>query len=287
MTNPISDPLVRNVITEEVTEAPVTLEVTPDGVATVTLNRPHRRNAFDAPTIIALTEIFETLQGAEGVRVVFLRGSGGSFSAGADLDWMRMAADWTESDNRDDAMALAQMLKALDIIPVLTVALVEGSAFGGGAGLVAACDMAVATADTRFGFTEVRLGLTPATISPYVIRAIGPRTATGLFATGAVFDAAHAQAIGLVSQVVADSAALDEIKASMAAEIMNCAPGAVADAKQLVRDVADREIDRGLMDETARRIARARVGDEGKEGVAAFLGKRKPYWAAPDQVAVD
>ena len=282
MPNPITEPLVQNVISDDVAEAPVTLEVTPEGVATVTLNRPHRRNAVDAPIINALTEMFETLQGAEGVRIVFLRGSGGSFSAGADLDWMRMAADWSESDNREDAMALAQMLKALDIVPVLTVALVEGSAFGGGVGLVAACDMAIATEDARFAFSEVKLGLTPATISPYVIRAIGPRTATGLFATGAVFDAARAQAIGLVGEVVSDSAALDAVKAAMSFDIMACAPGAMADAKQLVRDVAGREIDRGLMDETARRIARARVGDEGKEGVAAFLGKRKPSWATQD-----
>lgn len=278
MPNPISDPLVENVISEEVTTAPVTLEATEDGVATVTLNRPHRRNAFDAPTILALTEIFETLQGAEGVRIVFLRGSGGSFSAGADLDWMRMAADWSEDDNRDDAMALAHMLKALDIIPVLTVALVEGSAFGGGVGLVAACDMAIAAQDARFAFSEVKLGLTPATISPYVIRAIGARAATGLFATGSVFGADKAHALGLVSEVVADSAALDEAKARLASDIMACAPGAMTDAKQLVRDVAGRDIDRALMDETARRIARARVSDEGKEGVTAFLGKRKPDW---------
>ncbi|QUD88453.1 enoyl-CoA hydratase-related protein [Phenylobacterium montanum] len=278
MTNPISDPLVENVISEEVTNAPVTLEATPDGVATVTLNRPHRRNAFDAPTILALTEIFETLQGAEGVRVVFLRGSGGSFSAGADLDWMRMAADWSEDDNRDDAMALAHMLKALDIIPMLTVALVEGSAFGGGVGLVAACDMAIATQDARFAFSEVKLGLTPATISPYVVRAVGARAATGLFATGSVFGADKALALGLVSEVVADAAALDAVKARLSSDIMACAPGAMTDAKQLVRDVAGREIDRALMDETARRIARARVSEEGKEGVAAFLGKRKPAW---------
>ncbi len=278
MPNPISDPLVENVISEDVASAPVTLEATPDGVATVTLNRPHRRNAFDAPTIQALTEIFETLQGAEGVRIVFLRGSGGSFSAGADLDWMRMAADWSEEDNRDDAMALAHMLKALDIIPVLTVALVEGSAFGGGVGLVAACDMAVAVQDARFAFSEVKLGLTPATISPYVVRAIGPRAATSLFATGAVFDAEKARQVGLISEVVADSAALDAVKARLSDDIMACAPGAMADAKQLVRDVEGRVIDRAVMDETARRIARARVGEEGREGVAAFLGKRKPAW---------
>ena len=279
MSNPISDPLVENVITEEVTEAPVTLEATPDGVATVTLNRPHRRNAFDAPTIIALTEIFETLQGAEGVRIVFLRGSGGAFSAGADLDWMRMAADWSEDDNRDDALALAEMLKALHDIPVLTVALVEGTAMGGGAGLVAACDMAIAVQDARFAFSEVKLGLTPATISPYVVGAIGARAAAALFATGAVFDAARALTIGLVSEVVADSAALDAAKARLSAGIMACAPGALADAKQLARDVEGKAIDRGLMEETARRIARARVGAEGREGVAAFLGKRRPSWA--------
>lgn len=279
MSNPISDPLVENVITEAVTEAPVTLEATPDGVATVTLNRPHRRNAFDAPTIIALTEIFETLQGAEGVRIVFLRGSGGAFSAGADLDWMRMAADWSEDDNRDDALALAEMLKALHDIPVLTVALVEGTAMGGGAGLVAACDMAIAVQDSRFGFSEVKLGLTPATISPYVVGAIGARAAAALFATGAVFDATRALTMGLVSEVVADSAALDEAKARLSAGIMACAPGALADAKQLARDVDGKPIDRGLMEETARRIARARVGAEGREGVAAFLGKRRPSWA--------
>jgi methylglutaconyl-CoA hydratase len=278
MTNPISDPLVENVISEDVTSAPVTLEATPDGVATVTLNRPERRNAFDAPTILALTEIFETLQGAEGVRIVFLRGSGGAFCAGADLDWMRMAADWNEDANREDAMALAHMLKALDIIPVLTVALVQGSAFGGGVGLVAACDMAVATADAKFAFSEVKLGLTPATISPYVVRAVGPRTATSLFATGAVFDAERARSIGLVSEVVADAAGLDTVKARLSDEIMASAPGAMSDAKQLVRDVEGRAIDRAVMDETARRIARARVSDEGKEGVAAFLGKRKPAW---------
>ncbi|MDR3509042.1 MAG: enoyl-CoA hydratase-related protein [Caulobacteraceae bacterium] len=280
MPNPISDPLVENVISEDITDAPVRLEATLEGVATVTIDRPHRRNAFDAPTIAALTEVFETLHGAEGVRVVFLRGEGGHFSAGADLDWMRMAADWSEDDNRDDAMGLAKMLKALDDIPALTVALVEGSAFGGGAGLVAACDIAVATADSRFAFSEVKLGLTPATISPYVVRAIGPRAATGLFATARVFGAEHALAIGLIEEVAADAPGIEAIKTRIAGEIMACAPGAIGDAKQLVKDVAGKAIDHALMEETARRIARARVGAEGKEGVAAFLEKRKPAWAA-------
>jgi len=279
MSNPISDPLVENVISPDVSEAPVHIEATPDGVATVTINRAHRKNAFDAPTIAALAEAFETLQGAEGVRIVFVRGSGGAFSAGADLDWMRIAADWTEADNRDDAMNLAKMLKALNEIPALTVALVEGSAFGGGAGLVAVCDIAIATADARFAFSEVKLGLTPATISPYVVAAIGPRIAKGLFATGRGFDAAYAQAIGLVQEVVADGAALEAAKARLADEIMACAPGAVAAVKLLVADVWTKPIDHGLMQDTAHRIARARVSDEGREGVSAFLAKRKPNWA--------
>jgi methylglutaconyl-CoA hydratase len=279
MPNPISDPLVENVISPDISEAPVRIEATPDGVATVTIHRAHRKNAFDAPTIAALAEAFETLQGAEGVRIVFLRGDGGSFSAGADLDWMRIAADWNEDDNRADAMGLALMLKALSEIPALTVALVEGSAFGGGAGLVAVCDIAVATADARFAFSEVKLGLIPATVSPYVVSAIGPRAARGLFATGRVFDAAYAQSIGLIQEVVADAAALDAAKQRLAQEIMACAPGAVADAKQLVWDVSGRTIDHELLQETARRIARARVSDEGSEGVAAFLAKRKPSWA--------
>jgi methylglutaconyl-CoA hydratase len=279
MPNPISDPLVENVISPDVAEAPVRIEANERGVATVTINRAHRRNAFDAPTIAALAEAFETLQGAEGVRIVFLRGSGGSFSAGADLDWMRIAADWSEDDNRDDAVGLAKMLKALSDIPALTVALVEGAAFGGGAGLVAVCDIAIATADARFAFSEVKLGLTPATISPYVVNAIGPRVAKGLFATGRAFDAAYAQSIGLIQEVAADAAALDAAKARLEDEIMACAPGAVAAIKQLVWDVWGKPIDHGLMQDTARRIAKARVGDEGREGVAAFLAKRKPSWA--------
>jgi len=245
----------------------------------VTINRAHRRNAFDAQTIAALAEAFETLRGAEGVRIVFLRGSGGSFSAGADLDWMRMAADWTEGDNRDDAMGLATMLKHLSEIPALTVALVEGSAFGGGAGLVAVCDIAVAVADARFAFSEVKLGLTPATISPYVVNAIGPRIAKGLFATGRVFDAAYAETIGLVQEVVADAAALEAAKARIAAAQLACAPGAVAQSKQLVGEVAGKPIDHGLMRHTAHRIAAQRVGEEGQAGVRAFLAGKKAPWA--------
>jgi methylglutaconyl-CoA hydratase len=278
MTNPIADPLVEGPDTDTESSL-VTIEATPEGFATVTLNRAARKNAFDAELIAALHEAFETLHGAEGVRVVFLRGAGGTFCAGADLEWMKAAVDHTEADNRDDALQLARMLKSLWDMPALTVALVEGGAFGGGAGLVAACDLAVSTQDARFMFSEVRLGLVAATISPYVVAAIGPRAARGLFATGRLFDAAHAEKIGLVTEVVADLAALDAARDRMGAEMLACAPEAVADSKRLVEDVAFKAIDHGLMEETARRIARARVSEEGQEGVRAFLQKRKPSWA--------
>lgn len=281
MSNPIVDPLVEVVDTSPTSDL-VRIEATVEGAATVILNRPARRNAFDADLISAMEEAFRTLQGAEGVRVVFVRGAGGTFSAGADLEWMRAAADRSESDNRDDAFEMAKMLKQLWDIPALTVALVEGGAFGGGAGVAAACDLAVATVDARFSFSEVRLGLIPATISPYVVQAIGPRVARALFATGRVFDAAYAERIGLISEIAADSLALDAVRDRIAAEIMACAPGAVADSKRLVADVYGREIDHGLLEETSRRIASARVSDEGQEGVRAFLERRKPSWAASE-----
>ncbi|WP_340646262.1 enoyl-CoA hydratase-related protein [Phenylobacterium sp.] len=276
MTNPIADPLVE-VPDTDLDATLVKIEATREGVAMVTINRPQRRNAFDARLIAALSEAFETLQGAEGVRVVFLRGAGGTFSAGADLDWMREAADRTESDNREDAYAMAKMLKSLWDIPALTVALVEGGAFGGGAGLAATCDMAISTAAAKFSFSEVRLGLIAGTISPYVVGAVGPRTARALFATGSVFDAAYAEKVGLITEVVADTAALDVACARIAAEMMACAPGAVADSKKLVEDVAYRPIE-DVMEETAKRIARTRVSPEGQEGVRAFLEKRKASW---------
>ena len=257
----------------------VQIDATADGVVFVTINRPEKKNAFDAATIAALYEAFETLHGADKVRVVFIRGAGGTFSAGADLNWMRSAADWSESDNRDDAMGLAKMLKALHDVPALTVALVEGAAMGGGAGIVAACDMAVAVEGTRFAFSEVKLGLIPATIAPYVIEAVGARTARALFLTGDIFDAEAAQWFGLVDQVLDDADQIDAFIADFSQSIRACAPGAMGDAKRLVHDVAGRRIDHGLMEDTAKRIARARVSDEGQEGVRAFLDKRKARWA--------
>jgi methylglutaconyl-CoA hydratase len=277
VTDPMNDPFVEVRDTDSQSTT-VLLDATPDGVAIVTLNRPDRKNAFNAEVIAALNQALETLEGADGVRIVFLTGAGGTFSAGADLEWMRDAADFTEADNRDDAMAMAAMLKRLHDLPALTVAVVEGAAFGGGAGLVAACDMAFCTETARFAFSEVRLGLIAATISPYVVAAIGPRRARALFATGRPCDAAFAREIGLIDAVASGSPALKALCEALVADIKLCAPGAVAESKRLVDHVAGRSIDHSLMEDTARRIARARADPEGQEGVRAFLAKRAPGW---------
>jgi methylglutaconyl-CoA hydratase len=279
MANPIADPFVEGIDTDAQSKL-VLIDGTAQGAATVTINRAAKKNAFNAEVIGALSEAFETLEGADGVRVIFITGAGGSFSAGADLEWMRDAAQHTEADNRDDAMRMAIMLKRLYELPALTVALIEGAAFGGGAGLAAACDLAIATGDAKFAFSEVKLGLIAATISPYVIAAIGPRRARSLFATGRLFGADFARDIGLIDEVAADAAGLAAARERIAREIMACAPGAVAASKRLVADVAGREIDHALMEETARRIARTRAGEEGQAGVRAFLAHAKPGWAA-------
>jgi len=257
---------------------PVTLDVSPEGVAIVTLNRPDKRNSFDELVIANLAEHFETLKGADHVRVIFLRGAGKTFSAGADIDWMRRGGERSEAENETDALALARMLKHLHELPQLTVALVHGAAVGGGAGLVAACDIAIAVKSTQFRFSEVRLGITPATISPYVVEAIGPRWTRALFASAESFDAALAERIGLVHRVVETEADLQAMIENYTELALAAAPGAVADAKALVRLVHGHKIDDALARETARRIAQRRASAEGKEGLAAFLEKRKPEW---------
>jgi methylglutaconyl-CoA hydratase len=259
-------------------ENPVILDVSPEGVAVVLLNRPAKRNAFDEMMIAALAEAFETLKGADGVRIVFLKGAGAHFSAGADLDWMKRQGEHDRADNERDALELAHMLKALHDLPHFTVALVQGAAMGGGAGLVAAADYAVAVESASFRFSEVRLGLTPATISPYVVDAIGARAARGLFASALPFDAHTALRLGLVQEVAANEEALLGAMKRLAGLASENAPEAVADAKRLVRDVAGQRLDEGLMRETAKRIAARRASDEGKEGLAAFLERRPPRW---------
>ncbi len=256
----------------------VLLDVSPEGVAVVRINRPEKRNAFDESVIAGLADAFETLKGADHVRVVLLRGAGEHFSAGADLEWMKRQGDRDRADNEADALALARMLKALHDLPQLTVALVQGAAMGGGAGLVAACDVGVALKSASFRFSEVRLGLTPATISPYVIEAIGPRWAKALFATAETFDGAYAEKIGLTQYTVETPQALDEMAEYLCKITLQNAPGAVADAKKLVRDVAGETIDDHLLRETAKRIAARRASEEGKEGLAAFLERRKASW---------
>jgi methylglutaconyl-CoA hydratase len=286
MPNPIADPLVEGLDTDAQSRT-VLIEATPDGVATVTINRADYRNAFNAEVIGALREAFETLEGADGVRVIFIAGAGGTFSAGADPEWMRDAVEQTEADNREDATEMARMLKHLHSLPMLTVALVEGGAFGGGAGLAAACDMAVCTSDAHFGFFEVRLGLVAATISPYVVAAVGPRRARGLFASGRAFGAAEAKSFGLIDLVVEGPEGLAAAKATISADAMLCGPTAVGESKRLVDHVAHRPIDHAIMTETAHWIARVRVGMEGQEGVGAFLEGRAPSWTPASGPADD
>jgi methylglutaconyl-CoA hydratase len=281
MTNPIADPFVEGVDVSPTSDE-VRIEATAEGAATVVMNRPARRNALGPDMFAALNEAFKTLAGAEGVRVVFLRGAGGSFSAGGDLQWMRESVERAEDENREDAMALARMLQAWHDLPQLTVALIDGPAFGAGAGFAAAADLAIATAASTFSFSEAKLGLIPTMLAPYVVRAIGPRRSRGLFATARIFDAAYAERIGLIDEVVADAVALKAAADRIAGQILACAPDAVAGCKRLVEDVVGRHLDHGLMEEMARRNAAARVSEEGQAGVRAFLGRRSPPWAQSD-----
>jgi methylglutaconyl-CoA hydratase len=263
----------------EAIEDTVLLNTTRAGVAVVTLNRPKVHNAFNPDVITRLKDIFETLRGADGVRVVLLEGAGPSFSAGADLAWMRAASDYSPSDNRADAGDMAGMLHSLHTLPQMTIAMVHGAAMAGGCGLLSACDMAIATKSASFALSEVRLGIIPAVISPYVIRAIGPRAASRYFLTAERFDAATAQALGLVHMVVADNDELAKETEKLVQQVFTCAPGAVDAAKDLIRAVEGRPIDSHIMADTSRRIAERRASDEAKEGLSAFLEKRKPKWA--------
>lgn len=263
----------------DVPEDLVLLNTTRAGVAVVTLNRPKVHNAFNPDVIARLSDIFETLRTADGVRVVMVEGAGPSFSAGADLAWMRAAADYTTTDNREDAGGMAEMLRRLSTLPQVTIALVHGAALAGGCGIVSACDIAIATKSASFALSEVRLGIIPAVISPYVIRAIGARAAHRYFLTAERFDAATAHALGLVHSVVEDNAGLAQEAERLVQQIFTCAPGAIHAAKDLISAVAGRPIDRDVIADTARRIAERRASDEAKEGLSAFLEKRKPRWA--------
>ena len=247
-------------------------------VARLRLNRPDLHNAFDAELIAALTMALSELGSDPGVRVVVLEGAGASFSAGADLHWMRGMASASEAENRDDALALARLLRTLDELPKPTIASVHGAAFGGGVGLVAACDIAIGVQEAKFGLTESKLGLLPAVISPYVIAAIGARQARRWFATAERFDAYEAHRIGLVHQVVTDEPALDTAVQQQIDLLLQAGPVAAATAKALVRRVAGAGDAQRTDADNAALIASLRVSPEGQEGLAAFLGKRRPAW---------
>ena len=256
----------------------IKLDATPGGIAVVLLNRPEKHNAFNNQMVAELADAFETLRGEDHLRMVLLRGAGKSFSAGADLDWMRRTGGFTRDENENDAYALAEMLRKLHGLPQMTVAAVTGACMGGGAGLVAACDVAVAMNDAAFSFSEVRLGLTPATISPYVIDAVGPRWAKALFVSGERFDGVYAERMGLVQYTAKDETELEGLIEHLSSLAFQNAPGAVRDAKRLVDEVSGEVISSDLSRETAKRIAARRASEEGQEGLAAFLEKRKPVW---------
>ena len=247
------------------------------GRATLTLNRPDVHNAFDDALIARLTSELQALDSNPDVRAVVLAASGKSFSAGADLKWMQRMADYTEAENLADAQAMAKMMKTLNGLSKPTIARVQGAAFGGGVGLIACCDMAIASEAARFTISEVKLGLIPAVISPYVVAAIGERQARRYVLSAERFDALEAERIGLVHAVVAaedlDAAVNDLVQA-----IGSNGPQAVAEAKNMIAYVARRPADDALIAETASRIARIRVSEEGREGLSAFLEKRKPGW---------
>jgi methylglutaconyl-CoA hydratase len=249
-----------------------------NGVALVTLNRPDRHNAFDEAMIAELTQALATIADTPRLRAVVLLGAGESFCAGADLAWMERMAGFSYEENVGDARALARLLQALASLPKPTIARVHGPAYGGGVGLVACCDIAVAAMEATFALSEAKLGLIPATIGPYVIEAIGARAARRYFLTAERFDAAEAYRVGLVHDIVPSLEALDERVNELLGHLMVAGPHAQAACKALTRAVAHRPIDERVVADTAERIATVRASDEAREGIAAFLGHRSPAW---------
>jgi methylglutaconyl-CoA hydratase len=261
-----------------VTDEAILSRVDARGVATVTLNRPGVHNAFDDALIDALTQCLQRLNSDDAVRVVVLAAEGKSFSAGADLRWMRRVADYSQEQNLEDARRLAELMKTLSRLERPTIARVQGAAFGGGVGLIACCDIAVAADSAAFSLSEVKLGLIPAVVSPYVVRAMGERHARRHMITGERFDADEARRVGLVHEVVS-AEALDARVESFIEQLLLNGPAAMAAAKSLLARVASGPVDETLIEDTARRIAECRAADEAREGIAAFLEKRRPRWS--------
>ena len=251
-------------------------------IGLVTMNRPQKHNAFDDVLIGELTDALRAMEADDAVRLVVLSGAGRSFSAGADLNWMKRMAGFSREENQRDAMGLGALLRTLAHLRKPTVARVQGAAYGGGAGLVAACDIAVASQDASFAFSEAKLGLIPAVISPYAVAAIGPRAATRYFLTGERFDAAEAWRLGLVHELAPSEGELDERVGEIVDALLAAGPVAQREAKELIRAVSGRAVTSELVQDTAERIARVRSSPEGREGVAAFLEKRRASWVPPE-----
>lgn len=256
-----------------------TLQIDVDkGVGVIRMNRPEVRNAFNETMIAELTQAFRAADADPGVRAVLLAGQGPAFCAGADLNWMKKMSGYGLKENQADAMGLAAMLNTIYMMAKPTVARVHGPAFAGGMGLVAACDIAIAAQEAEFCLSEVKLGLTAATISPYVVAAMGERHARRYFLSAERFTAAEAFRIGLVHDL-ATMEGLDASVNALLAHLLSASPGAIASSKELIRAVARAPIDQKMVADTAARIAAARASSDGKEGIRAFLEKRKPAWA--------
>ena len=258
----------------------VLCEVDPRGVATITLNRPEKRNAFDDTLIARLTDTLLDLRARDDVRVIILTGAGSAFSAGADLNWMRSMADYSEEDNVEDALRLAELMSVLNHLTLPTVARVNGHVFGGGLGLVACCDIAVADREALFALSEVRLGLVPAVISPYVIAAMGTRNARRFFLTGEPMSARKARRVGLIHEIAKPSR-LDKAVEHQVGMLLAGGPLAIRESKELIAMVAGSTESAAevITRRTAEIIAQLRVSDEGQEGLSAFLEKRPPDWS--------
>jgi len=252
------------------------------GIYYLTINRPHVMNAFDENLIKDLNDVFLELAINKEIRILVLTGEGKAFSAGGDLDWMRRMSDVSHSENTKDSMKLAEMLYNLDTLPFPTIAAVNGAAFGGGVGLVAACDIAIGNNYSKFSLSEVRLGLIPSVISPYVVQAIGQRNSRYLFLTSAPISSKEAYHIGLLNDYT-ESENLNDLLEKQLKNILKGGPKALKSSKELISFVNGKVIDEEVMAETAKRIADARSSAEGKEGIDAFLQKRKPNWQDKDK----
>ncbi|MCB9991146.1 MAG: enoyl-CoA hydratase/isomerase family protein [Rhodospirillales bacterium] len=261
------------------TEQEIVLLDIKDAVATVTLNRPDRHNAFDDVMIARLSALWDELAARDDVGVVVLKGNGKSFSAGADLNWMKRAADYSWEQNHEDALKLAHMLRKLYELPQLMVACVFGAAMGGGMGLVSCCDIVIADKDAKFALSEVKLGLIPATIAPYVLRAMGERHARRYFQTGERFDGETAYKIGFVHELAERPEDVEYILHKILQDVSKNGPKAMRAAKALCLDFGGRDLSEDILKDSANRIAEIRSGDEAKEGLSAFLDKRAAHWA--------